>query len=64
MFFKLKYYIINSVKNFVRLGEKMAYSGNFVAKYDWQVNKAKTFIDRKRLLKRGYKKHKGKNNFL
>lgn len=42
----------------------MAYNGNFVAKYDWQVNKAKTFIDRKGLFKRGYKKHKGKNNFL
>lgn len=42
----------------------MACNGNFVAKYDWQVNKAKTFTDRKKAFKKGYKKHKGKNNFL
>lgn len=32
--------------------------GNFVAKYDWRVNKAKTFTDRKKAAKAGYKKHK------
>lgn len=35
-------------------------AGNFVAKYDHVVNKAKTFKDRKKALKRGYSKHKGK----
>lgn len=35
-------------------------SGNFVAKYNYIVNKAKTFKDRKKALKRGYTKHKGK----
>lgn len=34
---------------------------NFVAKYDWQVNKAKTFVDRKKESKKGYTKHKTKN---
>ncbi len=34
--------------------------GNFVAKYDWQVNKARTFVDRKKELKKGYRKHRGK----
>lgn len=33
---------------------------NFVAKYDWQVNKAKTFTDRKKAKKKGYSKHKAK----
>lgn len=33
---------------------------NFVAKYDWQVNKAKTFVDRKKESKKGYMKHKAK----
>lgn len=32
--------------------------GNFVAKYDYQVNKAKTFKDRKKAMKKGYRKHK------
>lgn len=32
---------------------------NFVAKYDILVNKAKIFTDRKKALKRGYRKHKG-----
>lgn len=32
---------------------------NFVAKYDILVNKAKVFTDRKKALKRGYRKHKG-----
>lgn len=35
---------------------------NFIAKYDVLVNKAKTFKDRKRALKRGYCKHK--KNFI
>lgn len=33
-------------------------NGNFVAKYNWRVNKAKTFVDRKKASKAGYKKHK------
>lgn len=33
-------------------------SGNFVAKYDWRVNKAKVFKDRKKALKKGETKHK------
>lgn len=33
-------------------------SGNFVAKYNWKVNKAKVFKDRKKAMKRGYVKHK------
>ena len=36
-------------------------NGNFVAKYDWRVNKAKVFKDRKKKKKKGYSKHK--NNF-
>lgn len=36
----------------------MASSENFVAKYNWQVNKAKTFTDRKKAMKKGYQKHK------
>lgn len=32
-------------------------SGNFIAKYNWLVNKAKTYRDRKKDLKRGYIKH-------
>lgn len=31
---------------------------NFVAKYDCLINKAKTFKDRKKALKKGYAKHK------
>ena len=31
---------------------------NFVAKYDWRVNKAKTFVNRKKAMKKGYQKHK------
>lgn len=34
--------------------------GNFIAKYNWQVNKAKTFVDRKKDKKNGYVKHKNK----
>lgn len=34
--------------------------GNFIAKYNWQVNKAKTFVDRKKDNKKGYVKHKNK----
>ena len=30
----------------------MASSENFVAKYNWQVNKAKTFTDRKKAMKK------------
>ena len=36
---------------------------NFVAKYDILVNKAKIFTDRKKALKRGYRKHKGNETF-
>lgn len=62
--FNIFKYIINCVKILLDWERKMAYNGNFVAKYDWQVNKAKTFTDRKKAFKKGYKKHKGKNNFL
>jgi hypothetical protein len=31
---------------------------NFVAKYDRLVNRAKTHIDRKKAMKKGYEKHK------
>lgn len=33
-------------------------NGNFVAKYDWRVNKAKVFKDRKKAMKRGESKYK------
>ena len=33
-------------------------NSNFVAKYNWRVNKAKTFTDRKKATKRGYVKHR------
>lgn len=36
----------------------MSSDRNFVAKYDWRVNKSKTFVDRKKEMKKGYKKHK------
>lgn len=35
-------------------------NGNFVAKFDHLVNKAKTFKDRKKAFKKGYMKHKNK----
>lgn len=31
---------------------------NFIAKYNWQINKAKTFKDKKKALKRGYAKYR------
>ncbi len=33
-------------------------NGNFVAKYDWRVNKASVHKDRKKALKKGYRKHR------
>lgn len=37
-------------------------NSNFVAKYNWRVNKAKTFTDRKKAMKRGYIKHRSAFN--
>ena len=39
------------------MGRTVMKAGNFVAKYDYRVNKAKVFKDRKKAAKRVYSKH-------
>ena len=47
------------LKEFImKIKIKVPKERNFVAKYDCLINKAKTFKDRKKALKKGYAKHK------